>query len=641
MYLKIFDPIFYALACFFLGWIILKGLAKDKEGPSVWAVLISSFLLGQGILGIIWMALGLASDFRKSVILFILIFVIFIGLLFAKGLPQLIFGELRKLSQSLNRLFGVWKVLLVLSIFFILMLAVGAVTHVIDIDADGIYMSLPKIMAVSERLSPHPIFYYQTQIGLSGEIHQAAIMSFGNFEAAKAFSWFQAMAVAILILVITSLGKVRIKGLLTALILLLTSTTFFAYIGIGKADLYGAAFGLVAYYWALKTNEEKKIGPLILAGVFTGLAGIAKISCLPGLLVGMIVLIVWNRYLVFKSGDRHLKKFIKDLAFSGLIFLLFLDLFLISHLVKNQILFHEPFAPFIFIHAKGVNWADQAWISPASAKYLLTIYPIALVFGRFPMQGGNLSALTFGFLPLLLFRRPKGFLSNKLFQVLIVALLGVAVWMILRPAVIAPRYILATVLLFIPVIAYIVDNFLQGRGFRFLRFVIPVALGLSLLVVMSYELIHLKYDIFSPNKLEDGSISYKSAEFINQKASRGDRVYIAGALTFYLRSDLLQCLNNPQDKIDVLAKNRPTITWEDIYQKGFKYVIVQKIYYPSASSFLDPGVKPDWLEVNKIYDDSLAEVYSLKSKNPEQLPNYQCLNTHRNVWEVSSTKTTN
>jgi len=120
--------------------------------------------------------------------------------------------------------------------------------------------------------------------------------------------------------------------------------------------------------------------------------------------------------------------------------------------VKNAILFGAPLAP--FLGGGKDSYLEQVWFSPEVTLRIILSYPFALVFGRYPMQGGGLSVIMAAFAPLVFLAfKPRFGRGSLLLVVTAAALAGTIAWMLLRPSVIAPRYILATLMLFVPIVA--------------------------------------------------------------------------------------------------------------------------------------------------------------------------------------------
>ena len=127
--------------------------------------------------------------------------------------------------------------------------------------------------------------------------------------------------------------------------------------------------------------------------------------------------------------------------------LLGLIIALLPHLIKNGLLFNNPLAPF---GTDLMNLLNQDWFGPATTRRVLLTYPLALTFGDYWGQLGNLSPLILGFLPLAIFLpRPRNPVTSPLIVLTLAALVGVLAWITIRPSMLLPRYMLATLLLFV------------------------------------------------------------------------------------------------------------------------------------------------------------------------------------------------
>lgn len=625
--------IFYALVCLLLGVIIFKLLSLKRKIESqfpLYVLIVTGFLLGQGILANVWLLVGLASWLKTSLIWGILIVTSISGILLWPFSRSTIWLKIKENLSKIKKLTLIWKILLILVILLILIYALGAIVLPPTADAEALYMVWPKIIAGSEVLQPQPNYYLQSQLGLSGEMHYAVLMAIANPEAAQFFTWFSAIAVVILLLSICSLSGAKIKGRILALVILFTSTAFALYIIGGKVDLYSAAFGLAAYYWVLQTNRENNLLPLTLTGLFAGLAFVAKFSSAVAIIPGIILIILWNNYFkcrlkLFKWKDYLLSSFFSLLLVAG-----FFALSIIPHLIKNWALFNEPFAPFIFLKTQGVKWLDTPWFSKENTRYILLTYPIALIFGQYPVQGGNLSVFVLAFMPLLVFLKIKNFWQSKLFQVILLGLIGFAGWMIINPSIIAPRYILATSLLFIVPVAMATEQFMLRENFKILKIVIFLSIFFILSLTLFNNLIPFKYSLKKEEKAQFYSPYYNSLKFINQKAGIGERIYLAGYYSYYLRPDILQCFNGPDGKERI---SDPEI-WENLFQRGFKYVIVQKESHKSVLKSLTDTNKPDWLNVQEIYDDPSTKIFSLESTDSNYRLQCDCQSKNQKFWQV-------
>lgn len=627
----LFLTLFYSIACLLLGLSVIKILFHQKileKHFSTYPLLASAFLLGQGILTSAWIILGLSSFFKSYVIWAILIFVTLIGILISWSLFPRFKAEIKESWVQLIQLPLPWKILVFFTCILILLCGMKDIVMPPSGDAEAFYMVLPKIMAYAERLMPQSNYYEFTQIGLFGEMHYAALMSIGSPAAAKFYVWFTSLALAVLLLATCAETGIQTRGKIIALIILFTSSAVIINMTMGKVDLFGAALGLAAYYWAIKTNIKPELPAWVLTGLFTGFAMIAKFSNIPLVLPGVLVIILWNCLFFDELDNQGIKGLLTKRFFikysSALVVIgLCIIVAALTHLLKNQALFGEPLAPFVFFKTGGHRWAEQVWYSPETTRYILLTYPIALVFGQYPMQGGDISALLLAFIPLSLFMIRKFHpLKNRLFQVTCIAVIGIVTWMIFQPSILAPRYILATLLLLVPLAARSAEYVFEASN-RYKILKVTVYLSLIFFIFISL-LQHYQtpnqFKRYLTGRLQECELAdpyCNGLSFINSIASSEERIYVSGYCTYFLRPELLLQLSSPEERNEVAMKN-PKLRWEHLFNKGFKYLLVQKSTHASALKFFDASNSPAWLDIKQIFNDKETVIYSLSSNDPDK-----------------------
>lgn len=644
--------LFYAVANLFLGITLIRVLCpghKPERSFPLYALIASGFLVGQGVLANVWMLLGLACWFKASAIWGILTMSIIAGGFAIRGMFQPVLYKIKTSVYNVRKLSLSWKLLLFLVILLVLHYGTGSVIRPPTGDAEAFYMVLPKIMAGSERLCPQANYYAFSQIGLFGEMHYAALLSISNPHAAKCFVWFTSLAVGVLLVSLCARTGLALRGQIIALIMLFTSSTFTYYITDGKVDVFGGALGLAAYYWALYTGRNDEVLPYILAGLFAGFAIVAKLSYMPVILVGVGLIVIWNVWLRIRLDKDNARRHLFGTGVRLTLLGSFLVLSIIPHLIKNGMLFGEPFAPFVFLNGTRNQWVDQAWFSPENTKFLLLTYPLGIVFGQYPMQMGNMSALVLAFTPLVfLLKRPVSLMQSRLFQITLVAIVCLATWMIVRPAIMCPRYILSALLLFIPLGARGAENLLQTNyEYQFLNKVVYFSLLFSLFLFLNQRPRPLQQFIkFLRGNIQDCEMASEYCNplsFINKVSSRGDRVYAGAYYLYYLRPDLLQCMCSPHDhgrgSFGTLMERWGRFKtseerWEYLFDRGFNYLLVQKASHKGLLQFFNPDNVPSWLTVKEIYNDSGTIIYSLDSKDSAHNPQFVCMQVHGPAWDV-------
>jgi hypothetical protein len=497
-------------------------------------------------------------------------------------------------------------------------------------------MVLPKIFASSHHLGVLPRAENLSQLGFFGEMHYAALMSIANGRAAHLFMEITMLSAAFMLVSLASLVGLETHGKWIVLAVFFSSTTVTRFMGSGKIDLFVIALGLVAFYWAIHIKNRQDTAALILTGFFAGFAVVAKFSYAVTFLPPLLLLIVW-RYVQSTEHPTTLAT-LKSATSALLIITICMLPPVLTHMVKNEVMFGEPLAPFILF--EQTTWIHQVRHSPEDTRWLLMTYPLAIVFGQYPMQGGTLSVLVLALLPLtLLLPRPKVWRESLLVQLVLVAPIGIVLWMIARPSFVRPRHILIMLLFFTLFVARGAEYALhrqQVSRWLHLHWVIPICIIITLLPRL--------YEVrFSPASLVayfQGDISECEwtgldcwiADMINQQARPGDRIFNAEMFPYFLRPDLLQCMNSSAET-EVYNLSSPQ-AWKYLYDHGFRYVLVHEMSHERVEQALDLDNVPEWMNVVTLYDAYHFYVFRLDVANPPTEPSLTCQQVNPPVWTV-------
>jgi hypothetical protein len=629
----------YSTACLACGSIALRalGIGSRRAGAvSELALAATSFLLGQGILAAAWLGLGLAGAFSPGVVIGVLGASILAG---GRLVLRRSRGAFREIAGSLSNLQRI-PVLLKLVVVGLLLLVLfeGAVALLTPPRGDSVafYMALSKVMAASHRLVPLPGYAAFTQIGLQGELHYAALMALGSPQGAKMFVWPTGLAAALLLVSIGTTIGLRAAGKWIAVTIFFTGTATVYLLTTGAIGLFAAAMGLAAAYWALQTDGAQRLTPVLLAGGFCGLAVVAKLPYLAALLPAVCLLVFW-RWALSQKGRRPSQVLASGLAMIGT-FAISFALPWIPQLVKNGLLFGEPLAPLIV--GGGQSFLSQTWFSPGITRRIVLSYPLALTFGAYPMQGGTMSPLLLAFAPLvLLVSRAKKFLRNPVVQVAASGVVGVIAWVVVRPSVLAPRYILAVILLLIPVAALGAERALAIR--TRMGTVVRVVVLLSCLTTLAAAFAYQQYlGHMAWQQVVDGTSccaaheeGCRAAGAVNGDAAAGDRVYLMGYYRYWLRADLLQCISRAADGSPAsLPTSRER--WEQLFDRGFAYVMIDNTSHQAEADLLDPADTPSWLRVTLLFEEAEYTVLRLESTDSERRPSLCCRQETPPAWDV-------
>ena len=602
IFLQLLTAIFYLFACLSLGVFILKKFENRSTSFSHPALvfLSLSFILGAGIISSVWLLLALGGLFRLRFILPILGICAILGLPYMKQLVTRAMAQLKNIWAETRTYSWTWQGIAVLS-SLLLLLGLFSMTNWAG-DAVAFYLAVPKVVAHTGRLSLLPGYEGFMSVGLQAEMHSAFFLKFGEPIFSKLFSGFSSFATAIILMGIGGKSGLKRKGKWLILTAYVTSSAIFMIIGDGKADMIAASIGIAAYYLALTD------GPVSLIGILCGLAGTMKLSYIVTMFPGIAFLVTWRQInnngwvLNERAGKVQLLGaiLIKGVHIGGWCLLSALP-----HFIKNGLLLDAPIAP---IGASGIGWLDQSWFGPETTRRLLLMYPISLTWGSFWAQAGNLSPLLLAFFPLNIFlQKPKKWLKSPLVAITLAGIIGMGCWFLRFPDVLAPRYYLATLLIFFPVCIrgaeYIIINDVKPKMLKFFSMSCVLAILISVGITSSRN--YYKLSLFP--KYFKGLTTTCDWDWspatgfcaahneINRDAPPGARVFLASWYRYWLRPDLLQCTNGASDYIN--ASGNPGDIWIQLYERGFEYLLLDgslPVFDPQPQSL------PDWISAERL-----------------------------------------
>lgn len=622
----------YVICTVNAGLLFFKQI-KMFESMDILALFTVSFIMGLGLLSNLWLFLGLFYSLNKIIICLILLTLCLLTFLFR-----------REYSYLLSRFYIIFKKIMLLSfkgrmttlaiVTIILIFGIGSLLIPPAGDSEAFYMVWPKIISYAEKIVPLPHYssfsidgsittldYYSlSQIGFSGELHFAILISLFGVKAAMFLVWFVALSVAACILHLCTQLEVSIASKLISLVILLSSTAFTNIIFCGNVNLFASAYGLAAYYCIIEYVKKSNDKYLIICGLFAGLSVVAKFSYAPVIIPSIGLFVVLKQIYDDEKFSSSVFKIFKCGIVIGFLFIIII----LPHLLKNYILFNEPFAPFVFLHGEGAIWTDQVWYSPGVTRHILLTYPIALCFGQYPMQGGYISPLIIVFIPFVLLIKNKSdnFFDKKYLYLHIglISVISCFIWIFLEPSILAPRYILATLLLLIPSIVKSMEVVLNFNKYL-LKTVIMFIIVFSLLVI-GFDQYNSPYTFMGcinyitksvRGKQIINSDYYNSCLFINKKVTNNERVYFAGYYSFFLRSDILYNINNREDDKYISSAVSFDKKIENMLKCNFSYILIQKQSHGQHFVLFDKKKSYKNFVVDKLYEDSNAVVYKIIS----------------------------
>lgn len=630
----------YAIACTVFGFGLLRLLGLPHSRLYEIGVIpgtATAFLIGQSVLAACLLLLGFGGFLSVTVIVSLVFFLILAGALsgykyLAITYKSLLSGIREAFLYDIQS-----KIFLLMLLVIVVLLGIAAYYKPPVGDAEAFYMVYPKIIAASQKLTVMSGYESFSQIGLLGELHYAALMAIAGQGSAKFFTWFIMLASAFMVVGLLNACKIQRMGKIFGLFILFSSSAFIAHVSDGKVDLFAAALGLGAVFWALYiTDSETRVPAIRLTGLLAGFAMVSKFSYIPSLIPALITLIFLRVYSHQQiSSSRGFGAVSKE---SMLIYIplgIWALIAFTPHLIKNAVLFDSPFVPFI----GGASWTNQTWFSPEDTAWIVMTYPLALIFGRYPMQGGNQSFLLLAFLPLIYFLpRTETWRRSIITHLTIAAIVGTVTWVVLKPSIIAPRYILVVLLLFIPLAA-------KAAEWVYISEVKPriISTGIVLCILCSLVFNYLPYKrlsvfISEPNK-GDTDNCYMASPYcsalkkINRVAEKGARVYFASYYSYWLRPDLLQCRNNTDD-LKVIENSDNFM--KSLYLRGFTYVALDKAAYPSVRNKFTNSAVPENLSVESIIETQELIVYRINNKTTKQY--IKCRQVDYPAWELIKTE---
>jgi hypothetical protein len=187
--------------------------------------------------------------------------------------------------------------------------------------------------------------------------------------------------------------------------------------------------------------------------------------------------------------------------------------------------------------------------------------------------------------------------DNRLFQLTMAGVTGVIIWILLRPSVLAPRYILATLIAFLPLAGRGVECALsaawRGRLFGFTILFCCVGMlahevgAVNKNARRALDLLTGKYTVC---EMSGGFCT--ASEVINREAAEGDRVFMGGYCSFWLRSDLLQNISRGEEQGSVSTQKKPEAAWDMLGRLGFRYALIFRVTHPACVRSLDSARTP-------------------------------------------------
>lgn len=627
---------FYTLAAWAVGCLLLRffpSVSGDKLAHAGLAL-----ALGMGFLGTLWSALSLVPHGMQpaTVIAALSLSLLCGGRSLMTCFSALDFKALIPREKKLK-----W---VIAPLIAFLLLTPLMTWFPLGTDAISFYFAQAKLIAYAQGFQPLPGYEAFAQIALPAELTYSALLLLGPDLAARLITATELLACVLLIAALAGACGLGIFGRWMAVLLLLTSTSVTLLISDGKTDLYGAMLGLATLYTFVASPDLSKRS-LLLMGLLTGFAVAGKLTYLPIFIPMLGGLLFWRCAQFSRSLSGRLREFFigSTLISVGVIFNLGLMM------IKNYVFYHEPFAPFFFLdETNSAGLTRQVWFSPEVTRWILMTYPAVWLFGQYPMQHGVISPLLLGALPAFSFVKWKdiNWRQDRALALAAAGFLGLALWAVVYPSVIAPRYIFPVFFALMPLAARGLETLWHSFGVNGKRqLIFAILLGcfslMPLVCGWSDAKNGLRWVTRGPDESYGNEIwsGLRSGEV---ELGESDRLLLIGWERSPLQGKTLSCLVGQNEiGIDdiVSGKTNAKKYWEDIYKVGTKALVVNRVGRADFASRIDVINKPDWLEIEEKQINGYYTVYVLTATAGAPAREKKCTQGPDGLWKTTLTTT--
>jgi hypothetical protein len=624
----------YLVVVMIFGMGLWKLLVGNRTGQADISLMKSievgwlGFVLGQGVLGIVWLFVAMTGTFYPWIVWVITWGALSSGVLVLRndigGTMLSVVELLRRARWSVS--LGPWYGFLSMAIFgVVVMKSISALAPTDIDDALMWYLVSPLSIAASHAfqlqpyLSPHNGLY-----PLQVEMHWAALFAIGNETAVLA--WDSVCAVSLLLgvggLAWKVTGEVRVG--LIAMLLLLSTDGFFHVMGGGKADIGGAQYG-VAAFWSLLLFPEVGRKAFFLAGGFLGWSIASRytnVILLPAIILGLF----WTARsttpgsMTGRYEGRWRKAMLQPLVYTGLASIMTAA----PMFVKNWLSVGCPFAP--LIGCRGTFWADMFDLMGQGRNNLsgldLLFYPFVWTFSERPDMLGNLSPLYVGLVPFVFILSIRRAIPPGIWVVGAMGMVALGTWLLIEPFVLFTRFLLVPLgLLALPLgMAFVLaERSVQGGRWGARLMNAGIMIVCLWLIFDSRSVVYgLRYAVGVDDRESKYSrkVGYDVAQWLNENVAVGKRIAVAEWEGYRLFLKIEHLLNSESaQEMQWLWTHRPQVQgdkelmlasqawtpeiWRFYLSSGFSYVVLLNTQVKESEQA--------WKEVRP--DQSLPIVY--------------------------------
>jgi hypothetical protein len=621
----------YSFALLGCGLGALWTIGLKRECCAEWPIsgyLGVAFSLGSGLVAALWLVLAILHLLLPWVIWPL------IGAFFIMAIVFLPYAEIgRRLWATIDCVKSEtwpWKMITALTGCVIATYGITSF-HPGAGDAIAFYLPWPRIIADTGRMLPLPGYESFSEIWIIGEVHTAAVMAIAGDWAARPISYFHVVAAAALLWGSAESVGMSFRGQLLTVAMLFTSTNVGLIIFDGKTDNIALPIGIAAVFVALHITRERFIRHAVCIGLLCGFAAAAKMSYIPPLGATVLFLVLWRHWQTRTgAATNSVVLVILTLAIIGTAAIASV----LPQLAKNWTMVGEPLAPFRYFAKEQITWLDQDWYTAGVVKRLLLTYPLALVFGNYWAQHGNLSLLFLAFVPLAAIRF-SSWPQRRLWLLTAAAALGLLAWMVLRPSTFAARYffVVLAILLLVSADGAARASFSTSKS---LRAMIVAASAFVLIehlrIIKDPALAAWRYAGTADLTSYQGDDAYNMARLLNTEAAVGTRLVLFGYYRYPLRDDLLECLFNSEERGRLPSGKEMAV---NAYLEGASYLAFDSMGYEALTPNNFDNL-PSWLRIEKIYNGPRISIYRVSGGPGSPAQRFRCVRQDR-VWKVVPT----
>lgn len=487
-------------------------------------------------------------------------------------------------------------------------------------DAVAYYIPVARSVAQSGRLGLTWV-NYAPYFSFGAEAHMALMWKAAGEPGITLYGYVVALAA-----LGVTYGLARAGGLTGAAaavtpLVLLSMGAFQDAVGGGKVDLAAAVPGAASLLVALGAVwRGLPRRAFVVAGLLAGFSVTAKIS--NALLLPVLgVALVW--FWVERAQER------RRLVQAALIFTAAFAAAMSVHVYKSWAMLGEPLVPFVSLKAwSGLpDWASNATkvVGMIAAQRTLSnldlaLLPLTWTYVDRPWMGGNISPLYLAFLPLGLALRWPG--RMKLYAAMAVA--AVAAWFVVSPFTLQTRYHFIGLFVLAAPVGWVAGAYLRRPETR--RYVwIALGLAIALGLVGARKVRHVP-GLLTGGLTRDAYFAKYSWQapfaafgaWVRDHVPAGDRLYLTRTAWYYayfLGDDVLARSQTNDEALVVYRLDWSPEVWRDLYQRGFRYVMVGKHDLPRGEADEASLARvPDALAVDVVYEDADTKLVALSPR---------------------------